>query len=147
MALADPLPDDRAEELAEWLDSVDGLIAARGSQTAEQILADVVAHARRRGVQIGGRTPYRNTLPTGSGPYLGDVAVEERIAAYLRWNAMAMVVRANKRHAGLGGRLPHHGVVGVLAVGHRTTWQRPRPGRTRRLRRPHQKGLRFLVET
>jgi pyruvate dehydrogenase E1 component len=106
MALADPLPDDRAEELAEWLDSVDGLIAARGSQTAEQILADVVAHARRRGVQIGGRTPYRNTLPAGSAEaYPGDVAVEERIAAYLRWNAMAMVVRANKRHAGLGGHL------------------------------------------
>ena len=97
---------DRREEHAEWLESVDGLIRARGVRAAARILDEVLDHARRRGVPTSGRTPYRNTIPAGLGPrYPGDVEIEKRIDAYLRWNAMAMVVRANKRHPGLGGHL------------------------------------------
>jgi len=97
---------DWRDERAEWLESVDGLISARGPRAAAQILQDVSEHARGRGVPTGGRTPYRNTIPAAqTSPYPGDLELEERINAYLRWNAMAIVVRANKRHAGLGGHL------------------------------------------
>ena len=106
----DPHPTDDnaalADERAEWLESVDGLIAARGLDPAGWLLDDVVGHARARGVALTGRTPYRNTISADRQPqYPGDEALEERISAYLRWNAMAMVVRANKRRAGLGGHL------------------------------------------
>ena len=106
--LADGLPEDLLEERAEWLESVDGLIAGRGLDTAAGILTDVAAHARLRGIPgpAAGRTPYRNTIPADHlPPYPGDLAIEDRIDAYLSWNAMAMVVRANKRHAGIGGHL------------------------------------------
>jgi pyruvate dehydrogenase E1 component len=70
------------------------------------VLGDVVAHARAQGLSVATRTPYRNTIPADRvPPYPGDEPVERRINARLRWNAMAMVVRANKRHAGLGGHL------------------------------------------
>ena len=106
----DPAPTNDnaalAEERAEWMESVDELIAARGINPAGRLLDDVAAHARARGVALTGRTPYRNTIPVQGQPlYPGDEALEARISAYLRWNAMAMVVRANKRHAGLGGHL------------------------------------------
>ena len=100
--------DDAAltEERAEWTDSVDGLISARGVGPAGRLLDDIAAHARARGVQLTGRTPYRNTIPAHEQPpYPGEEVLESRIGAYLRWNAMAMVVRANKQHAGLGGHL------------------------------------------
>lgn len=94
------------DERAEWLESVDGLIAARGREVAGRILREVAAHARRAGVAAAGRAGYRNTIgPEQVPPYPGDLALEDRIDAYLRWNAMAMVVRANKRHPGLGGHL------------------------------------------
>ena len=97
---------DWRDEHAEWLESVDGLITARGAQAAARILDDVSRYARGKGVPTSGRTPYRNTIPAAQTMlYPGDLAVEERINAYLRWNAMAMVVRANKRHLGLGGHL------------------------------------------
>jgi pyruvate dehydrogenase E1 component len=97
---------DRSDERLEWLESVDGLIAARGPEAAGQLLDEVTAHARRQGVSLTGTTPYRNTMPIDeAAAYPGDLALEGRIDAYLRWNAMAMVVRANKKHAGLGGHL------------------------------------------
>jgi pyruvate dehydrogenase E1 component len=101
-----PDPADWQDERAEWLESVSGLVKARGPRAAGRILEEVAAHASRLGVSAGRRTPYLNTIPAQqSTPYPGDLAVEERINAYLRWNAMAMVVRANKRHPGLGGHL------------------------------------------
>jgi pyruvate dehydrogenase E1 component len=97
---------DWRDERAEWVESVDGLITAHGPRAAARILHDVSEYALGRGVPTYGRTPYRNTIPAAQVPsYPGDLATEERINAYLRWNAMAMVVRANKRHAGLGGHL------------------------------------------
>jgi pyruvate dehydrogenase E1 component len=97
---------DLAEERAEWLESVDGLIALRGAEDARLILDDVRARASRAGLTMTGRTPYLNTISADGAPdYPGDLIVEDRINAYLRWNAMAMVVRANKHHPGLGGHL------------------------------------------
>ncbi|HET7388723.1 MAG TPA: pyruvate dehydrogenase (acetyl-transferring), homodimeric type [Nocardioidaceae bacterium] len=97
---------DWRDERAEWLESVDGLVKARGARVAGRILEDVSEYARGRGVPTSGRTPYRNTIPAEQAmPYPGDLEVEDRINDHLRWNAMAMVVRANKRHHGLGGHL------------------------------------------
>jgi pyruvate dehydrogenase E1 component len=97
---------DWEDERAEWLESVDGLITARGARGAGRILDDVSDYARGRGVPRSGRTPYRNTIPSAqAAPYPGNLDIAERINAHLRWNAMAMVVRANKRHPGLGGHL------------------------------------------
>jgi pyruvate dehydrogenase E1 component len=94
------------EEESEWSDSVDGLIATQGPRRAGQVLDGVLAQARSRGVRLSSKTPYRNTIATGWWPdYPGDEAIEARINAFLRWNAMAMVVRANKRHDGIGGHL------------------------------------------
>ncbi|MCB2178242.1 MAG: pyruvate dehydrogenase (acetyl-transferring), homodimeric type, partial [Actinomycetales bacterium] len=94
------------QEQAEWIESVDGLIDARGVQPAGAILDEVVGRAQARGVGVSGRTAYRNTIPDAQvPPYPGDERVEGRINAYLRWNAMAMVVRANKHHDGIGGHL------------------------------------------
>ena len=94
------------EEEFEWSESVDGLIATQGARRAGQILEGVLAQARSRGVRLTSKTPYRNTLALEQWPdYPGDEAIEARINAFLRWNAMAMVVRANKRHDGIGGHL------------------------------------------
>jgi pyruvate dehydrogenase E1 component len=94
------------EERSEWSESVDGLIATQGSRRAGDILDGVLAQAHRRGVRVSNNTPYRNTIATGQQPdYPGDETLEARINAFLRWNAMAMVVRANKRHDGIGGHL------------------------------------------
>lgn len=65
---------DRRDEHAEWLESVDGLIRARGARAAARILDDVSEFARGRGVPTGGRTPYRNTLPAGLGRHLSTRA-------------------------------------------------------------------------
>ncbi|HEX2856452.1 MAG TPA: pyruvate dehydrogenase (acetyl-transferring), homodimeric type [Propionibacteriaceae bacterium] len=98
--------DEWSEERGEWLDSVDGLIAAHGADGARRMISEMTLHARRAGVPDQTRTPYVNTVPaTPVDAYPGDLALEDRINAYLRWNAMAMVVRANKRVAGLGGHL------------------------------------------
>ncbi|HVA59038.1 MAG TPA: pyruvate dehydrogenase (acetyl-transferring), homodimeric type [Mycobacteriales bacterium] len=106
MISEEPRNRELAEEQAEWLESVDGLIAARGTDAASRILAAVLAHADSQGVPAGRRRRYRNSIPAERVPtYPGELAVEERINAYLRWNAMAMVVRANQRHPGLGGHL------------------------------------------
>jgi pyruvate dehydrogenase E1 component len=95
-----------AEERAEWCESVDGLIAVRGPEAAKLLLAELAAHAQRRGIGTARITPYRNSIRPGEmAQYPGDLAVEARLDAYLRWNAMAVVVRANKQHPGLGGHL------------------------------------------
>src|SRR5674476_786167 len=83
----DPAPTNDnaalAEERAEWMESVDELIAARGINPAGRLLDDVAAHARARGVALTGRTPYRNTIPVQGQPlYPGDEALEARISAY-----------------------------------------------------------------
>jgi pyruvate dehydrogenase E1 component len=98
--------EDLAEERSEWLASVDGLITARGPAAAGRLLAEITARAREHGVTATRNTTYRNTIATVSAtPYPGDEQLESEIDAYLRWNAMAMVVRANKRDPGLGGHL------------------------------------------
>ncbi len=102
------LPDIDPAETAEWLDSLDAVVDARGKTRARYLLSKLTERARER--QVGAptevSTPYLNTIPSNEQPWFpGDLVMEKRIRAFIRWNAAVMVVRANKRAEGIGGHL------------------------------------------
>lgn len=100
--------DRNPQETAEWLEAFDYVIGSGGPQRAEYLLARLKQHAFNRGVCPAGvsTTPYINTIPVAEQPeYPGDRELEQRIKHIIRWNAMAMVVRANKHSPGIGGHI------------------------------------------
>lgn len=102
------LPDIDPEETAEWLESLDSINSASGKTRARYLLARL--NERARALQLGTSeavsTDYVNTIPTEQQPFFpGDEHLERRIRAFIRWNAAAMVVRANKTADGIGGHL------------------------------------------
>ena len=97
-----------ALETREWLEALDQVLGSKGQECCHQLLEDLIEHARQRGVRVGSQlnTPYCNTIaPEHQPPYPGDLAIERRITAAVRWNALAMVVRANRHSTELGGHL------------------------------------------
>ena len=95
-------------ETAEWLEALEALTAESGAQRAQFVLAQVQDEARRLGVSTAGLpySAYRNTIPVAQQPaYPGDLEIEERIISIIRWNALAMVVRANQAYGELGGHI------------------------------------------
>jgi len=102
------LPDIDPGETSEWLDSLDAVVEGRGRSRARYLLARLMERAREQGVGVPAMvtTDYINTIPPEQEPWFpGDELLEKRIRAYIRWNAMAMVDRANHRFEGLGGHL------------------------------------------
>ncbi|RBP11372.1 pyruvate dehydrogenase E1 component [Roseiarcus fermentans] len=104
---ADPLDAD-PDETAEWLDAFESVVRASGARRAEWLLSALDRKARDLGVVA--ETPpfslYRNSIPLESQPpFPGDLAMEERITAIIRWNALAMVARANRAYGELGGHI------------------------------------------
>ncbi len=100
--------DDDPRETSEWLESLDYVCHAEGRQRAEFLLEKLKERAFRHGVPSisAATTPYVNTIPADSQPdYPGDREIERKIKSIIRWNAMAMVVRANKESAGIGGHI------------------------------------------
>ena len=98
-------------ETAEWCEALDALTAAHGPERARYLLDALLAHARRRGTnwQPSLVTPYVNTIALESQPpFPGDLAMEQRLAALMRWNALAMVMRANKVEMGGSAELGGH---------------------------------------
>ncbi|XAH22486.1 alpha-ketoglutarate dehydrogenase [Xylophilus sp. GW821-FHT01B05] len=100
------------QELNEWCAALDGLLAAwgpqQGAERVRTLLDALLAHARRNRLswQPDPVTPYVNTVPVEAQPaYPGDLDMERRLSAILRWNALAMVVRANAAHGELGGHI------------------------------------------
>ena len=94
--------------LAEWTDSLDALTAHLGPVAAAELLDRLNRHAAEQRVPLypAVTTAYRNTIDAHAQPaYPGDLAVEKRIRAIIRWNAVVMVDRANRRYNGLGGHL------------------------------------------
>jgi len=92
----------------EWLDSLEYVLASKGAERAQYLLAVLNQAAHRRGVELpySATTPYINTIPLDKQPvYPGNREIERRIKSIIRWNAMAMVVRANKMHEGIGGHI------------------------------------------
>jgi len=104
------LPEDDVDpaETREWLDALDALIAAEGPARATFVLKQLLQHARTRRVPLPQvlNTPYLNTISLAEqAPFPGNLEIEARIAALVRWNALAMVVRANAASAELGGHI------------------------------------------
>src|ERR1700733_1439048 len=94
------------QETREWLDALDGVIEAEGAGRASELVRAIVERAATRGVRTPAAqtTPYVNTIPVEEQAHFpGDHEIEERLRHYIRWNAMAMVVRANKDNSELGG--------------------------------------------
>lgn len=104
----DQLSDIDPQETQEWLEAIDFVLEQDGA-TRVQFLLDRMSHyAKANGVQTVSsiHTPYLNTLSSDSDEaYPGDVAIENRISDFLRWNAMAMVVRGGHRAPELGGHI------------------------------------------
>jgi pyruvate dehydrogenase E1 component len=96
-------------ETREWLDSLDYVLAKGGPERAGRLLQQLSLHARRAaGVNLPftATTPYVNTIPsTQQPPFPGSQAMERRIKSLVRWNALAMVIRANKLQDGIGGHI------------------------------------------
>ncbi|MDJ0960120.1 MAG: pyruvate dehydrogenase (acetyl-transferring), homodimeric type [Acidimicrobiia bacterium] len=102
------IPDSDPEETQEWLDSLDTMIESDGQQRARFMMARLIAHARAQNVDVPASvsTPYINTIPASQEAWFpGDEYLESRIRRIIRWNAAAMVIRANKAADGIGGHL------------------------------------------
>src|SRR5271163_4614009 len=100
--------DANPQETSEWLESLDSVMEEGGSERASFLLARLIDHAAMFGIQTPHKltTPYINTIPVEEEvPYPGDREIERRIKCLIRWNAMAMVVRANKHDPGIGGHI------------------------------------------
>ncbi len=100
--------DVNAQETSEWLEALEQIVDGAGAERASELLERVMARASQLGVaaHLRTNTPYVNTIPvTDEVPYPGDLEVERRIKAYVRWNAMAMVARANKYDLNIGGHI------------------------------------------
>src|SRR6202453_1388902 len=100
--------DSDVVETREWLESFDALIHAQDATRALFLLRRLEEHAKELGLLAPAApySAYRNTLPLArQGQYPGDLALEERLTSIMRWNALAMVTRANKAYGELGGHI------------------------------------------
>jgi pyruvate dehydrogenase E1 component len=117
------------QETREWLDSIDSVLQEHGTDRAHFLLNSMIDHARRSGAYLpySATTAYLNTIPVSQQPeYPGDRAIERRIEAYIRWNAMAMVVQANRRSAEYGGHIATYASSATLyEVGFNHFWRAP----------------------
>ena len=105
-------PKDAAElealETREWLESLDYVLQSGGPARVSRLLRELGDHARRHGVKqpFTANTPYINTIPPQEQPpFPGSREIERRIKSLVRWNALAMVVKANKLEEGIGGHI------------------------------------------
>ncbi len=105
------------DELAEWLDSLEYVVEDHGPEAAHELLGVLASRASQRGVKppFQRETPYINTIPRSEEPrYPGSWEIERRIKSIIRWNAMAMVVRANRAHDGIGGHISSYASLATL---------------------------------
>src|SRR3990167_3381134 len=103
--------DTDAQETREWVDALSAVIGTEGGERAHFLLEQLIDHARQAGVDVpfSANTAYVNTIPTDQEERTpGNVEIEERLRSYMRWNAMAMVVKANRLHPADGGDLGGH---------------------------------------
>ncbi|HEV8383224.1 MAG TPA: pyruvate dehydrogenase (acetyl-transferring), homodimeric type [Candidatus Acidoferrales bacterium] len=105
------------EELQEWGESLEAVLADGGPERANRILEWLRTRAQMAGVKtpFTANTPYVNSIPESQQPaFPGDQEIERRIKSMVRWNALAMVVRANKHESGIGGHISTYASAATL---------------------------------
>lgn len=103
--------DADAQETREWVDALSAVIAAEGRERGHFLLEQLLEEARQQGIDMpfSATTGYVNTIePQDEERCPGNLEIEERLRAFMRWNAMAMVVKANRLHPEDGGDLGGH---------------------------------------
>ena len=124
--MKDIVPDIDPQETQEWLEALDGVLKHEGPQRAHFLLEQLVEKARRSGAYFpfSLNTAYVNTIPTAQEERSpGNHELENRIRAYVRWNALAMVLRANK-HTNVGGHIASFASAATLYdVGYNHFWR------------------------
>ena len=106
-----------AIETQEWLDSLDHILQQGGPGRVRRLLRQLQIHAQEAGVKLPftANTPYINTIPAEEQPpFPGSREIERRIKSIIRWNAMAMVVRANRLEEGIGGHISTYASAATL---------------------------------
>jgi pyruvate dehydrogenase E1 component len=104
-------------EVQEWLESLDSVLESSGPEVAAEILERLRAHATVEGIDLPftANTPYANTIPVRLQPlFPGDQELERRIKSLIRWNALAMVVRANRVEHNIGGHISTYASAATL---------------------------------
>ena len=129
---ASKIEDSDPAETREWLESIDSVLRQHGAERAHYLLERVIDYTRRSGAYLPFRpnTAYVNTIATAQErEYPGDRALERRIEAYIRWNAMAMVVQANRQSSEYGGHISTYASAATLyEVGFNHFWRGPENG-------------------
>ncbi len=127
--LAQVANDPDVIETQEWLDALEAVIETEGPERAHYLMERMADLARRRGAQIpfSSNTAYVNTIPADMGEHCpGDLEIEERLRSWMRWNAMAMVVKANRLDGDLGGHLSSFAsLANMLGIGFNHFWHAP----------------------
>jgi len=120
------------QETLEWTDALEGVIEADGVERAHELLDKLIEVARHHGgnLPFSAHTDYINTIPPHLEPSMpGDGAIEARIRSFIRWNAVAMVVKANRFSSELGGHIASFASSATLYdVGFNHFWRAPSPG-------------------
>lgn len=111
--------DTRLAELEtkDWLESLEGVLLNEGPQRVQNLLNQLYRHGQKLGVKIQQplNTPYINTISVDQQPpYPGKIDLEHRVRSFIRWNAMAMVVRANRMSSGIGGHISTYASAATL---------------------------------
>jgi len=124
-----PQTDSDAQETQEWLDALSAVIQSQGAERAHYLIEKQIELARAAGINVpySANTAYVNTIPPDQevrSP--GNHALEDRIRSYVRWNALAMVLRANKGESNLGGHIASFASAATLYdVGFNHYWRAP----------------------
>ena len=127
--VCEAVADIDAVETEEWLEALDAVVEQDGPKRAHDLVERVVERARFKGAAIEyvGPTPYVNTIPAEEEPPLpGDPAMERRVRSLIRWNAIAMILRANKESSELGGHIASFQSAALLyEIGFNHFWRAP----------------------
>jgi pyruvate dehydrogenase E1 component len=119
--------DTDPQETSEWLEALQGVIRAEGPERAQFLVEALIDQTRRSGgaIPFSANTAYVNTIPAALEEHCpGNLEYEERLRSWMRWNAMAMVVRANRADGDLGGHISSFAsLANMLGVGFNHFWK------------------------
>ena len=129
-SMGTPAVDADSQETREWLDALNAVIESEGRERGHFLLEQLLEEARQNGVDLpfSATTGYVNTIePQDEARSPGNLDLEGRLRAFMRWNAMAMVVKANRLHPEDGGDLGGHissfaSLAHMLAAGFNHFW-------------------------